>query len=229
VTPFPAWHDGLISPIRRHIVHHFRFYAALLLGAGVFAADAASSGPVRLIAAGDTFFTVYLVQFARFMTEATPDRFRDKASYGDEGVFLIFLITSAAVIISFAAIFTLVNRDLHTSLFELALSVASVPLAWLMFHTVAAFHYAHRYYTKRGGPGGGREDMRGLAFPGTKEPVAWDFLYYAFVIGMTAQVSDVQVYDTRMRRLTLIHGIASFFFNTVIFALAVNVVVNLGH
>ena len=96
-----------------------------------------------------------------------------------------------------------------------------------MFHTAAAFHYAHRYYTKvESGAGNKRPDRRGLVFPGTEEPETWDFLYYSFVIGMTAQVSDVQVSDRVMRRLTLFHGIASFFFNTVILALAVNVVVN---
>ena len=46
---------------------------------------------------------------------------------------------------------------------------------------------------------------------------------------MTAQVSDVQVSDRALRRLTLFHGIASFFFNTVILALAVNVVVTVAH
>jgi uncharacterized membrane protein len=39
---------------------------------------------------------------------------------------------------------------------------------------------------------------------------------------MTCQVSDVQVTSRPMRRLTLMHGVLSFFFNTVIPALAVN-------
>jgi uncharacterized membrane protein len=65
-------------------------------------------------------------------------------------------------------------------------------------------------------------------FPGTQEPELSDFVYYSFVVGMTAQVSDVQVLTSRMRRTTLVHGVASFFFNTVILALAVNVAVGLG-
>jgi uncharacterized membrane protein len=47
--------------------------------------------------------------------------------------------------------------------------------------------------------------------------------YYSFVVGMTAQVSDVQVLGTEMRRVTLAHGVVALFFNTVILALAVNV------
>jgi uncharacterized membrane protein len=98
-----------------------------------------------------------------------------------------------------------------------------VPLGWFTLHTVAAFRYAHLYYTKRGGGGNEPGDAGGLAFPETREPGTWDFLYYAFVVGMTAQVSDVQVLSTSMRRLTLAHSVTSFFFNTVLLALAVNI------
>ena len=39
---------------------------------------------------------------------------------------------------------------------------------------------------------------------------------------MTCQVSDVQVTSRPMWRMTLVHGVLSFFFNTVILALSVN-------
>ncbi len=42
---------------------------------------------------------------------------------------------------------------------------------------------------------------------------------------MTAQVSDVQVLSTKMRRATLGHALVSFFFNTAIIAMAVNAIV----
>ena len=67
-----------------------------------------------------------------------------------------------------------------------------------------------------------------LKFPGSDEPGAIDFLYYSFVVGMTAQVSDVQVLTTPMRRATLVHSIVSFFFNTCLLAMAVNAVVALA-
>ncbi|MBV9521722.1 MAG: DUF1345 domain-containing protein, partial [Alphaproteobacteria bacterium] len=67
----------------------------------------------------------------------------------------------------------------------------------------------------------------GLAFPGEARPDYWDFLYFAFVVGMTCQVSDVQVTSRAMRRLTLIHGIVAFFFNTVILALTINIAAGL--
>ena len=110
---------------------------------------------------------------------------------------------------------------------RLVLSIASAPLAWAVLHVIAAFHYGHRYYADLD-PGPAVLDARGLKFPDTEEPVVWDFLYYSFVIGMTAQVSDVQVTSLTMRKLTLVHGVISFFLNTVLIALAVNVAVALA-
>ena len=42
---------------------------------------------------------------------------------------------------------------------------------------------------------------------------------------MTAQVYDVLVQTTQMRRAVMFHSIISFFFNTVLIAMAVNAVV----
>ena len=124
-----------------------------------------------------------------------------------------------------AAIFALLAGEGRPDPWDLPLAIASVPLGWLTLHTIAAFHYAHLYYATEG------EDVRdagGLDFPGTREPGAWHFLYFSFVIGMTAQVSDVTVHAAGMRRLVLGHSIVAFFYNTVLLALAVNVAVTLA-
>jgi uncharacterized membrane protein len=98
-------------------------------------------------------------------------------------------------------------------------------LGWLVLHTVMAFHYADVHYFDDPDCVGDEKD---LAFPGDRDPGPWDFLYYSFVVGMTAQVSDVQVLTTEMRKLTLFHGVVSFFFNTVFIAMAVNAAVTLA-
>ncbi len=54
------------------------------------------------------------------------------------------------------------------------------------------------------------------------------FLYFSYVIGATAQTADTNVTSNAMRRLVLVHGVFAFFFNTVIIASAVNIVVSLG-
>jgi uncharacterized membrane protein len=100
----------------------------------------------------------------------------------------------------------------------------ALALSWLFIQTVFTFRYAHGYYfeEKQGEP-----DGPGLQFPGGLDPDYFDFLYYVFVVGMTSQVSDVQVTSREMRRLTLVHGVLSFGFNMLILALSINVVAGL--
>ena len=220
---------------RDHVRHHGRFYASALLGFGTWAGAAILAvlpQAMRLVVAGDAFFAIYLASTALFTLRSTPDDMRRRASYADEGMPLIILITLCAISVSLGAIFALVGGKQPR--FWFAFMIASVPLGWFTLHTVAALRYAHLYYAKStaepsgataepSGATAGERDAAGLCFPGTQEPSLWDFLYYSFVIGMTSQVSDVQVQSPVMRRLTLTHGVTSFFFNTVLLALAVNI------
>ncbi len=94
-------------------------------------------------------------------------------------------------------------------------------MGWALLHGLMGFRYAHLYYKPN--------PDAGLDFPGLKKagPGVVDFLYFSFTIGMTAQVSDVQVTTPQMRQTVLLHSILSFFYNTVILALAVNAAVAL--
>lgn len=212
----------MLSPMRNHVVHHGRFYLSTLVGALVWMAADGLPPPIRLLLAGDALFAVYVVAMAVLATRSTADELRRRAAFEDEGILLIVIIALSAIALSIGSIFTSLGKDEATSHLGLALAVISVPLGWLTLHTILAFHYAFLYYAAKSA-GGSREDAGGLEFPETAEPTGWDFLYYSFVIGMTAQVSDVQVATTAMRRLTLAHSVVSFFYNTVILALAVNV------
>jgi uncharacterized membrane protein len=69
---------------------------------------------------------------------------------------------------------------------------------------------------------------RGMEIPGTSEPCGWDFVYCAYMVGISAGTGDTAVTSTQMRALTLPHCIISFFFNTVLVAAAVNVALTLG-
>ena len=96
-----------------------------------------------------------------------------------------------------------------------ALAVTTIALSWTFIHTLFALHYAHDYY-------GEGNRANGLIFPGKDKPDYWDFAYFAFVVGMTFQVSDVQVSNRLIRRLVVTHGALSFVFNTAILAVTVN-------
>lgn len=200
-----------------HLRHHIRFYVSALIGAGVFALANALPAPERLIAAGDSFFAVYLLAMAVLVAQITPTELCRKAAEEDEGIFLVVVIALTIIGFCCAAIISVLNARHGPVGTTLALALACAPLGWLTLHTIAAFHYANLYYAPGGEPP--------LQFPKADEPGVWDFLYYSFVVGMTAQVSDVAVLSTKLRRATLGHALVSFFFNTAIIAMAVNAVI----
>jgi uncharacterized membrane protein len=104
-------------------------------------------------------------------------------------------------------------------------AVISMLFSWIVVHTTFCFHYAHLYYSDHD------EDPHvhagGLDFPNEKKPDFLDFAYFAFVIGMTFQVSDVEITSRELRRLALLHGLLSFGLNTFVLALVVNLIAGL--
>lgn len=98
-----------------------------------------------------------------------------------------------------------------------ALYALGVVASWALLHTGFALYYAHLYYNSA-------ESPSGLRFPGDEDPDPLDFAYYAFAIGTTFAVSDVEATSRKMRRPTLAHCILSFFYNTAILAMVLNLV-----
>ena len=198
---------------------------------GVAIATAAALEPwvgnahTRLLVAWDAATSVYLALAWTVMRSLDARGTRARVQRLDPSGFVVFLVVVAAAYASLVAITSGLQQvqDLHGGARMLGVTLAMFALAgsWLLIHTVFAFHYARGYYRPQAGSG---EHLRGLRFPGETEPDYLDFLYYACVIGMTSQVADVSVTSHRMRRLTLVHGVASFAFNLVILALGVNLV-----
>ena len=220
----------MLTSVRAHIAHHTRFYASMLLGIALWTATNELhlvAPPLHMVVAGDGFFALYLISSSLFAWRVTPAELRLRARHEDEGIALIIVITLSAISLCVLSLIGLLAAPGAPGRVSLGAAVASVALGWLTLHMVAAFRYAHLYWS----PSDADPDdhTQGLMFPGTAEPGMWDFIYYSFVIGMTAQVSDVQVASAEMRRTTLAHGVTSFFFNTVILALAVNIAAGLVH
>jgi uncharacterized membrane protein len=205
-----------VNRAHAHLHHHGRFYAALAagsLGYGVFTLADPAIAPA---AGADSFFLAYLAASA-FRLGATHQDLRRKAAVADEGILIVVLLTLAAIVLSVTGIFLALGRSHLMTAPEFVATLLGAPLGWLTLHVVSAFHYANLHYAD-----GVPENMRPLEFPATPAPGMWDFLYFSFVIGMTAQVSDVQVRTARMRRAVLAHSTVSFLFNTVLIAMAVN-------
>ncbi len=171
----------------------------------------------RLLIAWDLFVALYLVLVYTMMLRSGSRHIRLNAALQDDGRFLIPLTTAVGAFASIAAIvFELAGT--HRSVPGLSLATGTIALSWAAVHTAFALHYAHDYY--RGAKPGG------LQFPsGDTHDHAdyWDFVYFSFVIGMTAQVSDVGITDKTIRRTATAHGIISFVFNTALLALMVNI------
>ena len=194
---------------------HFRLLVALCAG-GVLAGISSyfAQEPITIALCGiDGFFLGYLLLTLWLIMQTTGADLRKRAEEDDEGVVLILLLVLTAVVVSLGAIIQVLSSP-NQGGFTIGLSLAAVPLGWAMVQTLAAFRYARLYYTGSVG--------EGLSFPKTREPGPWDFLYHAFAVGTSSAVSDVTTETTEMRRLVMLHATGSFFYNTVILALAVN-------
>jgi uncharacterized membrane protein len=171
----------------------------------------------RLLISWDIFIALYLLLVYTMVLRSGLPHIRRNAVLQDDGRFLILLVTALGAFASLAAIVSELGAA-HRSPPELVFATLTIALSWAAVHTAFALHYAHEFY--RGARPGG------LDFPKGHEdeyPDYWDFVYFSFVIGMTAQVSDVGVTDRMIRRTATAHGIISFGFNTALVALMVNI------
>jgi uncharacterized membrane protein len=182
-------------------------------------------GVTRALIAWCAFAAVYLVLAWWLAVEFDAERTRERAQMQDSSRPVMFFLCLVTGLASVAAIVFMLSATkglpLGPRAAHIALAVLALAESWLLIHTVFAFRYAHRYYgdEKRKNP-----DGPGLSFPGDQDPDYFDFLYHALVIGMTSQVSDVQVISREMRRLTMVHGVLAFAFNMLVLALSINVI-----
>jgi uncharacterized membrane protein len=215
--PFLARFRKMSKPVRV-VYARPRTFVAIAIGIAAFFLLPGSLRLVtRLLIGWDIFVAVYLVLVYALVFRSGLAHIRHNAILQDDGRFLILLVTALGAFASIAAIIFELDAT-HRSSLELALATATIALSWAAVHTTFALHYAHEFY--RGAKPGG------LQFPsGDQHEDAdyWDFVYFSFVIGMTAQVSDVGITDRTIRRTATAHGIISFVFNTALVALMVNI------
>jgi len=150
---------------------------------------------------------------------------REESKTEDDSRTVIFFIV---VIATFAGLFAVLQLLLskqgsnHQKEIELPIAILGMAFSWLLVHTIFTIRYAHLFYGND--PDKPETHIGGLKFPSESKPDFLDFAYFSFVLGMTFQVSDVEVTSKGMRRLALFHGMLSFGFNTVIVALTINIV-----
>ncbi|RUW52570.1 DUF1345 domain-containing protein [Mesorhizobium sp. M1A.F.Ca.ET.072.01.1.1] len=218
---------SLNTPIHRHV----QFALAAAIGIVALLLALMLGAPLPYSIGANLFFAAYILLVLVAMPRLTGRYLSKNARATDLPVLLIFAVTLLVVGLAIGSLFQLINQKAAAHPLEVLFAMLSIPLGWFTIHAMAALHYAHVYWmdgdeidekTRKKNPVGG------LDFPGGKRPEGWDFLYFATVIGMTAQTADTGITTSRMRQVVLVHSILSFFFNTVIVAAAVNLAVSLG-
>ena len=171
----------------------------------------------RALLGWDIFVAVYLLLVFTMVVRSGLTHIKRNAALQDDGRFLILMVAALGAFASIAAIVLELGAS-HHSAAALTLATVTIALSWAAVHTIFALHYAHEFY--RGAKPGGLQFPSGDAHENADY---WDFIYFSFVIGMTAQVSDVGITDKTIRRTATAHGIVSFIYNTALVALMVNI------
>lgn len=210
---------GLHPLARLHAWHRL----IIALASGILAAAAVPDvlWETRLLTGWLAAATLYLgiVWWGVGRLDSAHTRWR--ATAYDPGTLALYTSLVAASFVSLAVVLLVTEAARGMSGLarwgHIGLALAALAATWLLIQTVFALRYAHRYYESGG---------QGLSFPGGLQPDYLDFAYFAAVIGMTAQVADVAITTTAMRRLVLAHGLVSFAFNLLVLALTLNLLAN---
>ena len=197
---------------------HARFWISTCVVAAAFwFAGSSPTFIIRVIWAWLAGSSTMLLLSLNTMIHAEVHHIKAMAAKQDPGQHVIFGLVVAGAWFSLLAIGYLIGgtkgMPQEDVAWHLALSGVTILCSWLLIHSAFTFRYAHLYYMGH---------HNGLSFPSTEEPDYLDFAYFAFVIGMTGQVSDVTISSRTIRRVALAHGILSFVFNTIILAMSIN-------
>lgn len=167
--------------------------------------------------AWDSFLVAYLLlAFNMFITTNTEDiKKRAHEQYERKHTMLILIL-----ITSFVSMVAIINEMRISALYEgwlstlhVCITFGTLIVSWLFIHTLFALYYAHGYYDAM------PDDKYPLDFPYENNPDYWDFLYFALGIGATGGVPDVSFTSKKLRRIGTFHSVLSFFFNTAVLSL----------
>ncbi|WP_454669627.1 DUF1345 domain-containing protein [Achromobacter kerstersii] len=215
-------HDNPAAAVDRlpffHAHRRLVMCGLLFVVAGGAAYALGRSPSLALLLGFDAAALVFLVLTARVFGQASSASMRVHAKQQDVGRMGVLWSSVALSIMVLVALWVELRGESSVGgVVDMLAAAATIVLSWLYMNMIFALHYAHGYYGHRSGT------HKGLDFPGTQEPDYWDFAYFAMVLGMTFQVSDVQIVNRRVRRMALMHSVIAFFFNVFIIAISVNV------
>ena len=199
----------------RHLIRRPRLIIAGTTGAMLFAGLVNYQPPAFAgLIAFNVAAAIFLVLIAILTTRANTVSMRHRARIQADNKWVVLLASLSVAAVVIIALYSELHAAKDKSLGTIVLASATIFLAWLFVATMFAQQYAHDFYMT----------PAQMVFPGTEHPNYWDFTYFAVVLSMCCQTSDVAVTSTNMRRLVLLHSVVSFFFNVIIIAITVSVV-----
>ena len=208
------------------MARHWRIWASLLLGIGGWLVARHLNAPVstHILIGWDVCALTFAVTTWRLFLTADEAEVRRRAAQEDEGPSLILATVVAAILFSLVAVVSAMlnarTATHDTQAITAACAGVTLLLSWIVLHTVFTLHYAHRHF-------GDGSTKVGFAFPGEPASTYRDFVYLAFSIGATFQVSDNNVLTTKLRNLVTAQAVCAYFYNTAILALGINIIAGL--
>jgi uncharacterized membrane protein len=196
------------------------FLAVLIVGA-VPAGSWLGSDALGIIGAFDLAAALFLISCWGILAISDPSEIERIARLNDANRTFLLAVTGIVLAVLLIAVGAeTVGR--HPDVMTRSLIIVTLIVAWLFSNTVYALHYAHMAYVQP--PSG----CAGFRFPGTAQPVYWDFVYFAFTCGMAFATSDVEITDQRIRKVVAFHCLAAFAFNIGVLAFTVNLLASGG-
>ena len=201
---------NLIAPAR------FLLFIALLFAGAWIANQWLTDRALGILAAFDVAAGAFLVACGPLLRTREAADIKRHANANDANRGVLLIITGIVMLVLLLAIAAETMGRRPETLTKVVV-VLTLLVAWIFSNIVYAVHYAHLAY------GSSAPGCAGLEFPGTPKPVYWDFVYFAFTIGMTFQTSDVTISDESIRRVVIYHSAAAFIFNIGVLAFTINV------
>jgi uncharacterized membrane protein len=199
----------------------FLMFLAVLIVGTVPAGSWLGSDALGIIGAFDLAAALFLISCWGILAISDPAEIERIARLNDANRTFLLAVTGIVIAVLLIAVGAeTVGR--RPDVMTRTLIIVTLIIAWLFSNIVYALHYAHMAYVQP--PSG----CAGFRFPGTSEPVYWDFVYFAFTCGMAFATSDVEITDQRIRRVVAFHCLAAFAFNIGVLAFTVNLLASGG-
>jgi|SRR6476620_5053686 len=205
----PRTIGNMIAPPR------FILCMAILIVATPTAITLIHNWRLGMMAGFDLAAVAFLISCHSLLSTREEAEIRQHAAENDAnrvGLLIICGIVMTVLLIAITAEIMGRNPEPATK----GLIVLTLVLAWLFSNMVYALHYAHLAYIAPS------SECDGFEFPGTPQPVYWDFVYFAFTCGMAFATSDVQITTEQIRRVVTFHCLAAFAFNIGVLAFSIN-------